>query len=174
MLIHVAGHVQDMQHVVAMCLERDPKLRPTASQLLHHRFFKWNRGVAHAVDEILAAVPSPVQRLTSLTRRSRENLLLDDETNAADERISFPNLQVITNHGSPVLSDRCWSPSNVLHQPFWNADDQAAVLSVQISCQASLTLSLRCGASVHLLNSNSNSNLNRNCEVVSRTTPTRR
>ena len=63
---------QDMQEVVTLCLRQDPAKRPTAAQLLKHRFFKWTRPVKDAVDELLIGVPGPVQRLTSLTRRTHE------------------------------------------------------------------------------------------------------
>ncbi len=32
--------VQNMREVVSRCLQKDPNKRPTASQLLEHRFFK--------------------------------------------------------------------------------------------------------------------------------------
>ena len=80
-----------------MCLEKDPVKRPSVAQLLKHRCFKWVRSPKDAVEELLAKVPGPVQRLSSLTRRSRENFPApDDDFNpfAADERISFAALRV--------------------------------------------------------------------------------
>lgn len=88
--------LQDMQDVVAQCLEKDPAKRPTASALLKHRFFKWTRAPRDAVEELLTGMPGPVQRLTSLTRRSREKLPSDDDIHGfgSDERVSLGSLKV--------------------------------------------------------------------------------
>lgn len=95
---------QDMQDVVAKCLEKDPTKRPTTVQLLKHRFFKWTRPVKDAIEELLNGVPNPVTRLSSLTRRSKETLENGEEYNpmAADEQISLGALKV---EAAPVLSE---------------------------------------------------------------------
>ena len=91
--------MQEMQDLVASCLEKDPSKRPSAEQLLKHRFFKWVKSPRAALEELLNGVPGPVQRLSSLTRRSTEqNILTAGEeaaSYAADERISFSSQKVL-------------------------------------------------------------------------------
>ena len=77
--------LQEMQDMVALCLEKDPAKRPSAEQLLKHRFFRWVKPPKDALEELLNGVPGPVQRLSSLTRRSTENTLAA----AADEMASY-------------------------------------------------------------------------------------
>ena len=100
--------LQEMQELVAACLEKDPHKRPSADQLLKHRFFKWIRGPKGALEELLNGVPGPVQRLSSLTRRSTENFLaVGDEAASyqADERVSLKTQKVdILNHLSEHFS----------------------------------------------------------------------
>ena len=83
--------------MVASCLEKDPHKRPSAEQLLKHRFFKWVKNPKAALEELLNGVPGPVQRLSSLTRRSTENTLaIGDEVASygADERVSLKTQKV--------------------------------------------------------------------------------
>ena len=85
--------------MVASCLEKDPLKRPSAEQLLKHRFFKWVKHPKAALEELLNGVPGPVQRLSSLTRRSTENILaVGDEAASyqADERVSLKSQKVCT------------------------------------------------------------------------------
>lgn len=85
--------------MVAACLQKDPAKRPTAEQLLKHRFFKWVKHPRDALDELLNGVPGPVQRLSSLTRRSTENILAAGDEMASyqpDERVSLKSQKVST------------------------------------------------------------------------------
>lgn len=99
--------LQEMQDIVALCLEKDPQKRPTAEQLLKHRFFKHVKSPKAALEEILTGVPGPVQRLSSLTRRSTEKNLIGGEEAAsygADERVSLRSQKVCFRtsfHGIP-------------------------------------------------------------------------
>lgn len=91
--------LQEMQDMVAACLQKDPAKRPTAEQLLKHRFFKWVKHPRDALDELLNGVPGPVQRLSSLTRRSTENILAAGDEMASyqpDERVSLKSQKVST------------------------------------------------------------------------------
>lgn len=87
-----------MQDVVASCLEKEPHKRPSADQLLKHRFFKWVKSPKPALEDLLNGVPGPVQRLSSLTRRSTEQHILTAGEEAAsypaDERVSLNSLKV--------------------------------------------------------------------------------
>lgn len=105
-LTRAAIALQEMQELVAACLEKDPHKRPTADQLLKHRFFKWIKSPKAALEELLNGVPGPVQRLSSLTRRSTENFLaVGDEAASyqADERVSLKTQKV----GCMEISSLC-------------------------------------------------------------------
>ena len=113
--------VQDMQEVVAMCLQTDPKDRPTAAKLLKHRFFKFIKEPRLAAEEVLARVPGPVKRLDSLNRRRMEakrSGLDAGEMQYLGEDLSVNNVRVSTSltllHCGPLFKAplrACWGIS---------------------------------------------------------------
>lgn len=50
-------HLQSFKEIVAACLVKDPKKRPTAEKLLKHRFFKHARSADYVVRTILDGLP---------------------------------------------------------------------------------------------------------------------
>eukprot|EP00775_Hariotina_reticulata_P001948 gene1948-2277_t len=67
-----------MREVVARCLNKDPAQRPSAKQLLEHKFFKQARDADYLKRHILADLPPLPQRVTEIrvgkaATRAREN-----------------------------------------------------------------------------------------------------
>ncbi|CAG5116636.1 unnamed protein product, partial [Candidula unifasciata] len=66
-------HLHDFTSV---CLEKDPHLRPTASQLLHHPLFK---SIRNKASSLLPSLLQPVSPLTDATRAPRDPTAEDDD-----------------------------------------------------------------------------------------------
>ena len=49
--------MQSFKEIVAACLVKDPKKRPTAEKLLKHRFFKYAHSRDYVVNTILDGLP---------------------------------------------------------------------------------------------------------------------
>ncbi|KAG1678629.1 hypothetical protein FOA52_012636 [Chlamydomonas sp. UWO 241] len=55
-----------MREVVAKCLQKDPRLRPTAAQLLEHKFFKQAKDEEYLARTIMAGMPSLGERVQQI------------------------------------------------------------------------------------------------------------
>jgi serine/threonine-protein kinase OSR1/STK39 len=60
---HFSKH---MRELVAKCLQKDPTQRPSASQLLEHRFFKTAHDAAYLSKHLLAGLPTVTERLAKI------------------------------------------------------------------------------------------------------------
>ena len=61
-----------MRDIVARCLVKDPSKRPTAAQLLEHKFFKTAHEPSYLVKHLLAGLP-PVTERVRLMRAGKGN-----------------------------------------------------------------------------------------------------
>ena len=52
-----------MRDIVAKCLVKDPTKRPSAGQLLEHKFFKTAHEAAYLVKHLLAGLPPVTERV---------------------------------------------------------------------------------------------------------------
>lgn len=60
---HFSKH---MRELVAKCLQKDPSQRPSASQLLEHRFFKTAHDAAYLSKHLLTGLPTVTERLAKI------------------------------------------------------------------------------------------------------------
>lgn len=56
-LSEIGNILQSFKEIVAACLVKDPKKRPTAEKLLKHRFFKYAHSRDYVVHTILNGLP---------------------------------------------------------------------------------------------------------------------
>lgn len=69
-----------MRDIVAKCLVKDPTKRPTAAQLLEHKFFKTAHDSSYLVKHLLAGLPPLPERV----RQMRQGTAADPKVQAAE------------------------------------------------------------------------------------------
>ncbi|BDA42758.1 probable serine/threonine-protein kinase OSR1 at N-terminal half [Coccomyxa sp. Obi] len=69
-----------MRDIVAKCLVKDPSKRPSAAQLLEHKFFKTAHDQGYIVKHLLAGLPSVTERVKAM-RQGRNGNNVDDAKN---------------------------------------------------------------------------------------------
>lgn len=57
---------KNMRNVVSLCLQKDPSRRPSATQLLEHRFFKAGKDDEYLVKHLLCGLPSLADRVQEI------------------------------------------------------------------------------------------------------------
>eukprot|EP00955_Chlamydomonas_euryale_P029788 313903-Chlamydomonas_euryale.AAC.1 len=57
-----------MRNVVQRCLQKDPRLRPTAAQLLEHKFFKQAKDEEYLRRHLMAGLPPLADRVDQIRR----------------------------------------------------------------------------------------------------------
>lgn len=62
-IICVTIAIQAMRDIVAKCLTKDPTKRPSAAQLLEHKFFKTAHEPSYLVKNLLAGLPPVAERV---------------------------------------------------------------------------------------------------------------
>ncbi|KAF8056256.1 fray2 [Scenedesmus sp. PABB004] len=78
-----------MREVVARCLNKDPAKRPSAKDLLEHRFFKQARDAEFLKRTLLAGLPPLPQRVVDIRAGKAATLALDNDRDAMASHISY-------------------------------------------------------------------------------------
>ena len=84
-----------MRDIVAKCLVKDPSKRPSAAQLLEHKFFKTAHEPGYLVKNLLAGLPSVTERV---------KLMRTGKAGASENQFMAAQSQV---RGLPHLTPSC-------------------------------------------------------------------
>lgn len=93
--------VQAMRDIVAKCLVKDVTKRPSAAQLLEHKFFKTAHEPSYLVKHLLAGLP-PVAERVKLMRAGKGQRPLNEQIHA-DVQSQVRGIFLVASTGTPLV-----------------------------------------------------------------------
>eukprot|EP00798_Chlamydomonas_sp_ICE-L_P005831 gene5831-6115_t len=78
-----------MRDLVTRCLQKDPLLRPSASQLLEHKFFKLARDEEYLAKHLLAGQPSLIDSVKEIEKGKAATWAQDNDKKMALSNVSL-------------------------------------------------------------------------------------
>ena len=99
-------NMQAMRDIVAKCLVKDPTKRPTAAQLLEHKFLKTAHEPTYLVKHLLAGLP-PVTERVRLMRTGKGGVpsLQQNQHMAAQSQATFlPSAECLVLNSRPATN----------------------------------------------------------------------
>ena len=79
-----------MRDIVARCLVKDPSKRPTAAQLLEHKFFKTAHEPSYLVKHLLAGLPPVTERVRLMRAGKGNHTARENQAMAAQSQVPSP------------------------------------------------------------------------------------
>ena len=89
--MRTARPMQAMRDIVAKCLVKDPTKRPSAAQLLEHKFFKTAHEPGYLVKHLLAGLPPLTDRVQIMRtgRAPAGHTIVENRDMAAQSQVSL-------------------------------------------------------------------------------------
>ncbi|KAK9817257.1 hypothetical protein WJX72_011944 [[Myrmecia] bisecta] len=78
-----------MRDIVQKCLVKDPTKRPTAAQLLEHKFFKTAHDPSYLVKHLLAGLPPVTERVRLMRTGKAPNTCVDNQEKMAQSQEAY-------------------------------------------------------------------------------------
>lgn len=80
---------KSMRDLVTRCLQKDPKMRPTATQLLEHKFFKQARDDEYLARNLMAGLPPLGERVQDIRQGKAATNAMDNDKNFAKSQDEY-------------------------------------------------------------------------------------
>ncbi|GAX79145.1 hypothetical protein CEUSTIGMA_g6585.t1 [Chlamydomonas eustigma] len=124
------AYSRHMKEVIALCLQRDPNLRPSAKALLNHKFFKQARDNAYLKKHLLQGLPILPQRVQNIRRgkddaatctpENQKRLMMSYESylgSVTDWNFNLPVEAVQQQQVKLAMLEGCTSEDSLHHNP---------------------------------------------------------
>ncbi len=76
-----------MRDIVAKCLVKDPAKRPTATQLLEHKFFKTAHDHVYLQKHLLAGLPGVVERVEIMRAGKAPTSIAENQARMVESQV---------------------------------------------------------------------------------------